>query len=318
MGFVVSAKAAGNESLQRAAGMGESGLRNSFIVIFCFLTALVGLILILQASSKVLRTAGEAMTRPRIRRPYAGITLASLGFLFLAVSLMKSTGFNASDLANSRKDISPARIVKQEPKQLRQEPISVQQETAAATMPVTEPLTPGNASPPLVDADNNSETISGATTASVARTEPATASGTKPADVAVPERKQFAEVRKGNAAPTTSTTAIAKSTTVSLKEKQWMLQLQKKAAIYGRYPSAAEMVKYNHIQERLNREEMMNPEVAGSLPGRSVLNRDLSWAFELLRRTRKGYQPSQEELSRYEKVVSSQIGDRSARAGAGY
>ena len=46
-----------------------------------------------------------------------------------------------------------------------------------------------------------------------------------------------------------------------------------------------------------------------------TLNEPLRWAYQLLQRTQRGYQPSQAELERYEAVITRQLGGGGA-AGA--
>ncbi len=77
---------------------------------------------------------------------------------------------------------------------------------------------------------------------------------------------------------------------VSEKEVRWAVELANRSIIHGNLPTKAERNRYLGIVNHLGG------------PTNSV-----HWAFQLLLRTDKGYQPSQAELEKYEMVVMQQL-----------
>jgi hypothetical protein len=82
---------------------------------------------------------------------------------------------------------------------------------------------------------------------------------------------------------------------VSTEERNWAAQLEANAIKYGYYPTKADNDRYNKIY-------------SGSGPSSS--NTSNHWAFTLLQKMQDGYQPTPEEMSRYENIISSDLSQR--------
>jgi hypothetical protein len=141
----------------------------------------------------------------------------------------------------------------------------------------------------------------------------------KPANVAndktKPEDKKASEPKVASSKDTKPAAELAKAqeekpvkedenTAVSPQELKYAKQLQREATIYGHYPSNSELNAYNSIYKRLQKRRS---EGDASAAGKQVFNSELHWAFALLQKTKIGYQPTPEELVRYEQTVQRNL-----------
>jgi hypothetical protein len=99
---------------------------------------------------------------------------------------------------------------------------------------------------------------------------------------------------KTKASPTRETEKISNEP-VTDADIEWANNFQRSVTIYGRTPGKAEQQKYQRIQ-------------SGSLKSNNKkVNQELHWAYSFLEKTKKGYQPRQEELNQYEAIIGRNI-----------
>lgn len=78
---------------------------------------------------------------------------------------------------------------------------------------------------------------------------------------------------------------------VSEKDVDWAKQLEKNAVVYGYVPHERDVKKYENVSKQKG----------------SELNGDMHWAYTFLEKTAQGYQPNDNELRRYERIIEDNV-----------
>ena len=91
--------------------------------------------------------------------------------------------------------------------------------------------------------------------------------------------------------PVSYTSSMEKNP-VTEKEMNWAEQLALKSVVYNYSPTNYEKETYSKIVNRILAKD-----------NKTALNEDIHWAFSFLLKTKNGYQPSPEELNKYEEIV---------------
>lgn len=91
---------------------------------------------------------------------------------------------------------------------------------------------------------------------------------------------------------------------VTQEELAWSLALEKRG-LEGYQPTSQEMQQYQNIGARLNSNRKSNSDIAPAKPKSNVspvAQTDIDWALALEERFKQGYQPTSEEITRYQEI----------------
>jgi len=82
---------------------------------------------------------------------------------------------------------------------------------------------------------------------------------------------------------------------VTINDIKWAEQFQRNVTIYGYTPNLNEQTRFSTVLEYMQ------------LHGGSSLNKDLTWAYLFLEKTKRGYEPKAGEMQRYESIIQSNL-----------
>jgi hypothetical protein len=253
--------------LEQIMATNELSTRSFFLIFICFLMILCGLLIILRGTESAFVTSKETKVKYSIRTVYPGLFIAIAGCLLLAYSIYKSSQLQFDTTA-----------------QLIEVKTKANQQYAYNSDAI--------ASVYQEDLDTTT-TIEAIRQATLAKTYPV--SLPKPLQApkiitpATPVVFKPIEVKEDDE-PEENTIDV------SADDIAWANELALRSVAFGYFPTKDEIQQYTDISRN-----------AGNNGTGLRLNEDLRWAYSLLLKTKKGYEPTPFELERYESVIGNSV-----------
>lgn len=88
---------------------------------------------------------------------------------------------------------------------------------------------------------------------------------------------------------------VVAQTKMTTDDIKWAEQFQRNVTIYGYVPTATEQTRFSRMLEYMQ------------VHGGSSLNKDLTWAYLFLEKTKMGYEPKVGEMQRYENIIQRNL-----------
>ena len=256
---------------QQIMAASELSTRSFFLIFICFLMILCGLLITLRGTESAFSISKETKVRYSLRTAYPGVAMAIFGCLLLAYSIYKSAQLQQI----TTHQVLNMAALKQKAKIKQID--SVQSNDIVV-------FEPGIDTAGALIADDD-----------VAPIDPPFVETVKT------EKEVKHEPGKHRVQPVAVQEAPVKlpgfnEAAVSEDDVRWANQLASRSIAYGYSPSKSDNRRYNSIMRGIDK--------GGN---NSRMNGELRWAFDLLKRTQSGYQPSSQELQRYESAISQQL-----------